>query len=126
LVFRVENQHCAEWGVATEDDWNQADPPVYVRQPGDRRWEPFLDRVSTARAEMALSEVLIGRGRLGDMCQLTAELFTGVESAYDQPSPCRRSRAPRRPGRFSAAGSATLLPALRASDTDRSDRPLVC
>jgi len=93
VVFRLENQHCAEWGVATEDDWNPADPPVYVRrQPGDRRWEPFMDRVSIACLEMALSELLIGRGRLGDMCQLPAELITGVESAYDQlPVPEYRS-----------------------------------
>ena len=31
MVFRVENQHCAEWGVAAAEDWKQADPPVYVR-----------------------------------------------------------------------------------------------
>jgi hypothetical protein len=83
LVFRVENQCCAEWGVATEDDWNPADPPVYVRRPDDR-WEPFLDRVSTACVEMALSEVVIGRWRLVDMCELPGELITRVESAYDQ------------------------------------------
>jgi len=93
LVFRTENQHCAEWGVATQDDWNPANPAVYVRrQPGDRQWEPFLDRVSTACMEMALSEVLIGRGRLGDMYQLPAELTTGVESDYEQlPLPGYRS-----------------------------------
>jgi hypothetical protein len=76
MVFRVENQHCAEWGVATGDDWNQADPPVYVRQRDDRRWEPFLDRVPAACVEMVLSEVLLGRRQLGDMCALPAGLRT--------------------------------------------------
>ena len=84
MMFRVENEHCAEWGVATGEDWNPADPPVYVRQREDRRWEPFLDRVSTACVEMVLSEVLFGRRRLGDMCELPAELITTVESAYQQ------------------------------------------
>lgn len=84
MMFRVENEHCAEWGVATGEDWNPADPPVYVRQREDRRWEPFLDRVSTACVEMVLSEVLFGRRRLGDMCELPAELITTVESAYGQ------------------------------------------
>lgn len=35
IVFRVENEHCAEWGVAAGDLWNAEDPPVYVRQQGN-------------------------------------------------------------------------------------------
>jgi len=60
------------------------DPPVFVRQRGDRRWEPFLDRVSLACAEMVLSEALLGRWQLGDMCELSANLITRVESDYEQ------------------------------------------
>jgi hypothetical protein len=41
---------------------------------------------------MVLSEVLLGRRQLGDMCALPAELITRVESAYDQlPVPEYRS-----------------------------------
>jgi hypothetical protein len=51
-----------------------ADPPVYVRHRGG--WQPFVDHVSTACAEMVLSEVLLGRRQLGDMYELPAELIT--------------------------------------------------
>jgi hypothetical protein len=82
VVFRVENQHCAAWGVALAD-LGRADPPVYLRDQ-DGGWEPFLVRVSVAAVEMVLSEVVIGRGRLGDMCELPAGLITVVESSYEQ------------------------------------------
>ena len=36
IVFRRENQCCAEWGVAMTDLWSPEDPPVYMRRlPGD-------------------------------------------------------------------------------------------
>jgi hypothetical protein len=82
VVFRVENQHCAAWGVATAD-LGSADPPVYV-QDRDGGWRPFLDRVSVACVEMVLSEVVIGRGQSGDMCELPDELIAVVESSYEQ------------------------------------------
>jgi hypothetical protein len=118
IVFRVENQDCAEWGVAAGDGWNAEDPPVFVRQRGDRRWEPFLDRVSLACAEMVLSEVLLGRWQLGDMCELSANLITRVESAYEQlavpeyPSSYDRSITVRwfsAPGKAAAHGRARTL-----------------
>ena len=85
IVFRVENEDCAEWGVAAGDHWNPEDPPVYVRQQGDRRWEPFLDRASLACVEMVLSEVLLGCcWQRGDMCALPVSLIPLVESAYEQ------------------------------------------
>ena len=41
VMFRVENQHCAAWGVAVAD-LASADPPVYVRDrdggAGSRSW----------------------------------------------------------------------------------------
>jgi len=84
VVFRVENQYCAEWGVVAAD-LAGVDPPVYVR---DRNlgggWEPFLARVSVACVETVLSEVLLGAGRLGNACELPGELITTVESVYEQ------------------------------------------
>jgi hypothetical protein len=83
IVFRSENQHCAEWGVAATGQ-NAEDPPVYVRQqPGDQPWEPFLGSVSLACAEMVLSEVLLG-SKFMDMCDLPGELIGAAESAYPQ------------------------------------------
>jgi len=83
VVFRVENQYCAEWGVAAAD-LASADPPVYVRDRRRGGWEPLLDRVSVACVEMVLSEVLLGAGKLGNACPLSGELITVVESAYEQ------------------------------------------
>lgn len=83
VVFRVENQYCAEWGVAAAD-LASGDPPVYLRDRSRGGWEPFLDRVSVACVEMVLSEVLLGAGKLGNACPLPGELITVVESAYEQ------------------------------------------
>jgi len=83
VVFRVENQGCAEWGMAVAD-LASADPPVCIRDRDGGDWEPFLDRVSVACAEMVLSEVVIGRGHLGDMCDLPGGLIAMAESAYAQ------------------------------------------
>ena len=52
IVFRRENQACAEWGVAASHPWNPEDPPAYVRRAGDRKWRPFAARMSLACAEM--------------------------------------------------------------------------
>lgn len=82
IVFRRENQACAEWGVAATDPWNPEDPPVYVRQPGDRPWEPFAARMSLACAEMVLSEVLLGTEFMA-MCDLSGvPAAAAAESAY--------------------------------------------
>ena len=83
VVFRVENQYSAEWGVAAAD-LASTDPPVYVRDRSRGGWEPFLDRVSVACVEMVLSEVLLGAGKLGNACPLPGELITVAESAYEQ------------------------------------------
>ncbi len=59
LVFRVENQGAACWGVALT---GEADPPVLVRadlaDQDAEVWEPWMDRFSMACAEMVLSESL--------------------------------------------------------------------
>ena len=83
LVFRVENQQCAEWGVAAAD-LASADPPVWIRDHHHGGWEPFLERVSVACVEMVLSEVLAGARNHGNACELPSELIPVVESAYEQ------------------------------------------
>ncbi len=59
-------------------------PPVYVQDRDGGNWKPFLDRVSVACVEMVLSEVVIGRGQSGDMCELPGGLIAVAESAYEQ------------------------------------------
>jgi hypothetical protein len=82
IVFRRENQGCAEWGVAAADPRNPEDPPVYVRRPGERQWEPFAARMSLACAEMLLSEVLLGAQFMG-MCDMSGvPAAVAAESAY--------------------------------------------
>jgi len=55
LVFRVENQSCAAWGVRGSE-LGQDDPPVVLE--AGHGWVPYADRLSTALVEMALSESL--------------------------------------------------------------------
>jgi hypothetical protein len=62
LVFRVENQSCAYWGVRA-GDLDQDDPPVVIRpdvvNPTAAHWTPWLGRVSVTFIEIALSEALV-------------------------------------------------------------------
>jgi len=84
IVFRRENQGCAEWGVAAADPRDPEDPPVYVRQPGDRPWETFATRMSLACVDMVLSEVLLGAEFMA-MCDLSgAPAIAAAESAYQR------------------------------------------
>jgi hypothetical protein len=55
LVFRVEAQYCASWGVS-ERAIGQDDPPV-VMNIGDG-WVPYSDRLSPALVEMVMSEAM--------------------------------------------------------------------
>ena len=91
IVFRRENQSCAEWGVAATDPRHPEDPPVYVRRrPGNLPWEPFAARMSLACAEMVLSEVLLG-AEFMDMCNLSGVPAAAAESA------CRPAALPEYP-----------------------------
>lgn len=54
LVYRVENQGCADWGVRVSD-LRLPDPPVVVRWM-DGPWRPFLDSFSLAAVELVLYE----------------------------------------------------------------------
>ncbi|MFF8691860.1 SMI1/KNR4 family protein [Streptomyces sp. NPDC015144] len=61
LVFRVENQSCAYWGIRVTD-LGQEDPPVVFRldvpRPTADDWIAWLDRLSVALVELVLSEAL--------------------------------------------------------------------
>ncbi|MCX4785017.1 SMI1/KNR4 family protein [Streptomyces sp. NBC_01221] len=61
LVFRVENQSCAYWGIRVTD-LDQDDPPVVARpaltRPATDDWTAWLGRVSVEFIEIVLSEAL--------------------------------------------------------------------
>jgi hypothetical protein len=61
LIFRIENQSCAYWGIRVAD-LDQDDPPVLVRPdvatPIAEHWEPWLGHVSTEITEILLAEAL--------------------------------------------------------------------
>ena len=65
LVYRIENQACASWGVRVAD-LGLADPPTVVRE-GYRAgspWRPFLRSFSLAAVELVLGEAIF-RGAEG-------------------------------------------------------------
>jgi hypothetical protein len=68
LVYRIENQGCASWGIRVAD-LSLADPPTVFCEGhhGDGRpWRPFLGSFSLAAVEMVLSESLMGRAGCHD------------------------------------------------------------
>jgi hypothetical protein len=79
VVFRRENQGCAEWAVSVTDPWNAEDPPVYMRT-ADKPWVPFASRMSLACAEMVLSEIVLGLQHMG-MCDMSGEPAASAEAA---------------------------------------------
>ncbi|MFG3529437.1 SMI1/KNR4 family protein [Streptomyces sp. NPDC047917] len=79
LVFRVENQSCAYWGIRVTD-LDQDDPPVVIRadlvRPTADDWEAWLGRVSVAFVEIVLSEALFADEDL--MGWVTSDGDTGL------------------------------------------------
>jgi hypothetical protein len=69
LVFRVEDQAVAHWGIAVED-LQLADPPVFFQIDAPRSapepWRRFLDRLSLAWVETVLTEYVLGEGGYHD------------------------------------------------------------
>jgi hypothetical protein len=87
LVFRVENQHVASWGVPLAG-YEQPDPPVVLRSGAsqaqrDAGWEPYMERFSLACVEMVLSESLFtGAVELGDNRPLDAAAAALLEQRF--------------------------------------------
>ncbi len=85
LVFRVENQSVALWGIPLPA-LTEKDPPVVVRlespAPAERAWRPFLERVSLACVEMVLSEWLFATAQFTDNRELDAETITLLEKQF--------------------------------------------
>ncbi|WBP90608.1 SMI1/KNR4 family protein [Kitasatospora cathayae] len=81
LVYRVENQACARWGVLL-DDLAQEDPPTVERldlaDKSQERWEPWEERFSTAAAVMAMSEKLMEDDGLSLFFEPDEELPDGL------------------------------------------------
>jgi hypothetical protein len=69
LIFRVENQSFARWGVRTAD-LDQPDPPVAIKldlrsEPAES-WHAWLGTFSSACIEILLSESIYACEELGD------------------------------------------------------------
>ncbi|GLZ32768.1 hypothetical protein Lesp02_49560 [Lentzea sp. NBRC 105346] len=84
LVYRVENQGAAYWGVRLTD-LDQADPPVVMRldlvEKDAESWEPWLDRFSLACAEIVLSESLFADGPVNNAALADA---TALEQLFER------------------------------------------
>ncbi|MFF3333507.1 SMI1/KNR4 family protein [Streptomyces sp. NPDC002888] len=69
LVYRVENQGCAFWGVALED-LERADPGTLIRpdlaDKSQERWEPWEPSLSAACVSMVMSETVLRDDGLTD------------------------------------------------------------
>ncbi|MFE9959276.1 hypothetical protein [Micromonospora sp. NPDC005299] len=85
LVFRVENQNVAQWGVPLSAV-TEPDPPVVFRldsaRETERAWQPFLDRVSLACVEMVLSEWMFSAEMFADNRELDDEAIASLEKRF--------------------------------------------
>lgn len=62
LVYHVENQAVAHWGILLSDLAVQDPPTVVRRDLADRsaeRWEPWTARLSVALVELVMSETVL-------------------------------------------------------------------
>lgn len=87
LVFRVENQNVAQWGIVLGTT-GEPDPPVRFRVDsgpvGERAWRPFLDRVSLAAVEMVLSEWMLSDDGFYDNRELDEEAIDALEKQFSR------------------------------------------
>jgi hypothetical protein len=89
LVFRVENQGVARWGVEIAST-EQEDPPVTFQSfaaEATPPWQPFLRRFSLACLEMVLSEGLMAshaNGVFDDNRDLDEATMTAVERRFSR------------------------------------------
>lgn len=76
LVYRVENQGCAFWGVAL-DQLGRDDPGTVMRSDladkSEERWEPWETSLTTACVEMVMSEVVQFDGLFTDYLEFDQE-----------------------------------------------------
>ena len=82
LVFRVENQYCASWGIRVPAlGAGQDDPPAVVNV--GRGWVPYSDRLSVALVEMVLSEALMSADlRVTDNRELDDETSAALNASF--------------------------------------------
>ncbi|TNY37808.1 SMI1/KNR4 family protein [Thermomonospora catenispora] len=87
LVFRVENQHCAEWGIPAHL-LHLADPPVWYwanGAPGEPEpWRPFLESFSLAAVEIVLSESLFADHGLCDNREWDEDAGRALRERYER------------------------------------------
>lgn len=85
LIYRVEAQGCASWGVRVSG-LGPADPPaVFCEGYGDGRpWRPFLGSFSLAAVEMVLSEALLGPAGCHDNRDLDDADIVRLEELYER------------------------------------------
>ncbi|MFB8281178.1 hypothetical protein [Nocardia colli] len=88
LIFRVENQSAAFWGVPISD-LAMPDPPVVMRanlmDSGAEVWRGWLDRFSLASVELVLSESLFSKEvELADNRDITGDDVSVVEQRYSR------------------------------------------
>ncbi|MEU7894194.1 hypothetical protein AB0B45_15195 [Nonomuraea sp. NPDC049152] len=87
LVYRLENQHVAEWGVPLDALERKDSRTVYRTSMADRSaelWAPWLDRLSLAFVEIVLSETLIAEEELFNFLDLAPGDIALVEAAYER------------------------------------------
>ncbi|GAA2588489.1 hypothetical protein GCM10010399_18120 [Dactylosporangium fulvum] len=84
LVFRVENQAVAQWGIPISR-LTEPDPPVVFQlqsaPSAEWVWRPFLDRVSLAGVEMVLSEWMLS-GDIADNRELDDEALRSLDKTF--------------------------------------------
>jgi hypothetical protein len=89
LVFRVENQAAAYWGIAVED-LRLDDPPVIFQLDAPRGapqpWRRFLDRFSLACVEMVLAEYMLGGSSYYDNRESGQTALGLLERHYARPA----------------------------------------
>jgi hypothetical protein len=88
LVFRIENQNVAQWGVelATIE---QADPPVVfksdaVESSSTTSWQPFLGRLLLTCVEMVLSEWMLSGTAFHDNRELDDATVRVLEHRFSR------------------------------------------
>lgn len=85
LVFRLENQNVAQWGIPLSAV-TEPDPPVVFRLDSagqaERAWQPYLERVSLACVEMVLSEWMLSGEMFVDNRELDDEAIALLEKQF--------------------------------------------